>query len=206
MAKSSARTHVLLTLGALFTIGGATRILPHAIAAAEGNSGAQTSTAAAHAEVTPAAFELDTSPVDEKVCFTGAAAAALASDQKSLKDRAAALQEQELALRAREQALDQQAAELQSLQQTVNDRWKNMTTSANEDIQHLAQMYSAMKPDQAAGIFNQMDPGFAAGFLRLMPSDQAGLILAGMQAEKAYIVSVKLASKNGDIRSAAPPQ
>lgn len=206
MAKSSARTHVLLTLGALFTIGGATRILPHALAAAEGNSAVEASTTAAHSDVKPAAYELEASPAEEKVCFTGAAASALASDQKSLKERAAALQEQELALRTREQELTNQAAELQVLQQTIDDRWKNMTTSANQDIQHLAQMYSAMKPDQAAGIFNQMDPGFAAGFLRLMPSDQAGLILAGMQADKAYIVSVKLASKNGDIRSAAPPQ
>jgi flagellar motility protein MotE (MotC chaperone) len=76
-----------------------------------------------------------------------------------------------------------------------------MAETANQDIQHLAQMYGAMKPDQAAGIFNQMDAGFAAGFLRLIPSDQAGLILANMENEKAYIVSVKIASTNSDLRN-----
>ena len=62
-------------------------------------------------------------------------------------------------------------------------------------------MYSAMKADQAAQIFNQMDAGFAAGFLRLMASDQAGLIMVNMQTQKAYLVSVKLATMNDDVRN-----
>ena len=70
------------------------------------------------------------------------------------------------------------------------------------DIRHLAGMYSAMKPDAAATIFNQMDPAFAAGFLRLIPSEQAGLILANMDAKKAYVISVKLATMNADVRNA----
>ena len=53
-----------------------------------------------------------------------------------------------------------------------------------------------------AAIFDQMDPAFAAGFLRLMQSDQAGMILAGMDTSKAYVVSVRLASLNDDIRAA----
>ena len=64
----------------------------------------------------------------------------------------------------------------------------------------MAQMYGAMKPDQAAIIFNQMDPGFAAGFLRLLNSEQAGLIMANMESQQAYIVSVRLASINEDLR------
>jgi flagellar motility protein MotE (MotC chaperone) len=59
-----------------------------------------------------------------------------------------------------------------------------------------------MKPDSAASIFNQMDPAFAAGFLRLMPSEQAGLILAAMDSKKAYVISVKVASMNADVRNA----
>ncbi|MGB3625991.1 MAG: hypothetical protein WA989_09185 [Henriciella sp.] len=207
MAGTGTRTHVLITLGVLFTIGGATRILPSTLASAEDSKVEETSLAAAPDDVIPAAFaETRAKETPTELCLTGEAASALATDQAALKARADALQDQELELRAREQELDKQAAELASLRQTIDERWKTMTTSADNDIQHLAQMYSAMKPDQAASIFNQMDPGFAAGFLRLMPSDQAGLILAGMQADKAYIVSVKLASKNGDIRSASTPQ
>lgn len=209
MAGSGTRTHVLITLGVLFTIGGATRILPSTLASAENSKVEETSLAAATVEHAP---DTHTPPATApkagltEVCLTGEAAEALTSDQEALKARADALQEQELELQARKQELDKQAVELAALRETIDERWKTMSTNADNDITHLAQMYSAMKPDQAAGIFNQMDPGFAAGFLRLMPSDQAGLILAGMQSEKAYVVSVKLASKNGDIRSASTPQ
>lgn len=204
MAGSNTRTHVLLTLGVLFTIGGATRILPHTFASAEeGKSQPQDETETAPADLVPAAFEMSGPAVEEQVCFTGEAAASLAADRKAFEERARILQDQELSVQARQQRLDEQAEELKALQATLEDRWQKMEASAGQDLEHLAQMYSAMKPDQAAPIFNQMDPGFAAGFLRLMPSDQAGLILANMEASKAYVVSVRMASQNGDIRAAS---
>ena len=76
-----------------------------------------------------------------------------------------------------------------------------MTAEAEMDITHLAQMYGAMKPDQAAQIFDKMDPSFAAGFLRELRSEQAGLILARMEPNNAYAVSIKIAARNEDIRS-----
>ncbi|MEQ8557488.1 MAG: hypothetical protein RIB03_04150 [Henriciella sp.] len=204
MAGKNTRSNVLLTLGVLFTIGGASRILPHAFAAAEDTPPSQEEAAAGKAGLVPASYTLDedADASAERVCFSGEAAAALAKDQAAFDERTAALQEEELSLQARRQELDSQAEELQALQKTLENRWRQMSASADQDIEHLAQMYAAMKPDQAAAIFNQMDPGFAAGFLRLMPSDQAGMILASMDASKAYVVSVKLASKNEDIRKA----
>ncbi|MEE2878112.1 MAG: hypothetical protein VX593_03820 [Pseudomonadota bacterium] len=203
MAAGNARTHVLLTLGVLFTIGGASRILPSTFAIAEDK------TAAASAELDADALQASYVPADtdaadavDKICLTGETAEALAKDQEALDVRVEAIQEQELSLQARKIDLDQRAEELQALQKTLEDRWRQMSAEADQDVEHLAQMYAAMKPDQAAPIFNQMDPGFAAGFLRLMQSDQAGMILASMDSSKAYIVSVKLASLNDDIRAA----
>lgn len=200
MAGKNTRTNVLLTLGVLFTIGGASRILPHAFASTEN----ATSPDHQEEELVPAAYIPDESPapVSGKVCFTGEAAEALARDQEAFDDRVADIQEQELSLQARRIDLERRAEELQALQRTLENRWKQMSAEADEDVEHLAQMYAAMKPDQAAPIFNQMDPGFAAGFLRLMQSDQAGMILASMDASKAYVISVKLASLNDDIRAA----
>ena len=91
---------------------------------------------------------------------------------------------------------------MQALQTTLETRWQQIQGASDQDIKHLAGMYSAMKPDSAASIFNQMDPAFAAGFLRLMPSEQAGLILASMDSKKAYVISVKVASMNADVRNA----
>lgn len=200
MAGKNTRTNVLLTLGVLFTIGGASRILPHAFASTE------TAPSPDHQEeeLIPTAYAPDESPAtpSDKVCFTGEAAEALARDQEAFDERVAAIQEQELSLQARRIDLERRAEELQALQRTLENRWKQMSAEADEDVEHLALMYAAMKPDQAAPIFNQMDPGFAAGFLRLMQSDQAGMILASMDTSKAYVVSVKLASLNDDIRAA----
>lgn len=204
----SARTHVLITLGVLFTVGGVSRMLPGTFASAENSSSHEAETSEAQPEILAASYTVPEpqKAASDEICFTGETAKALAEDQAILQARADELAEKEAALAEREQEVERKSNEVAVLRQSVDERWQTMATNANGDIEHLAQMYSAMKPDQAAQIFNQMDPGFAAGFLRLMPSDQAGLILAGMQAEKAYVVSVKLASKNGDIRAASPPQ
>ncbi|WP_300380585.1 hypothetical protein [Henriciella sp.] len=198
------RSHVLLTLGVLFTVAGLTRIIPDTLAEAENSPASAEDKASSEPELIQASYMPgpDGDTASDEVCFTGAAATAMAKDQETFRDRSQALQEQELSLQARQQELERQGDELKALQATLDERWQEMTSSANQDIKHLADMYSSMKPDQAAAIFNQMDPSFAAGFLRLMPSDQAGGILAGMETSKAYVVSVRLASKNEDIRAA----
>ncbi|CAN0605822.1 unnamed protein product [Ectocarpus sp. 12 AP-2014] len=124
----------------------------------------------------------------------------MASDQLRLKTESEKVVERELELQAWEAELEQTRADLTALQATLETRWEDMQSFAGEDLNHLAQMYGAMKPDQAATIFNQMDPGFAAGFLRLLSSEQAGLIMANMESQQAYIVSVRLASINEDLR------
>lgn len=203
----NSRSHVLLTLGVLFTLGGAARFLPSNLAAAEEATPAQhveaPEEAEEEAETSAALPSVADTPPPQQVCFTGETAAMLSEDQWLFEAEGEALREQKLSLQAWQEELDRDTAELQILQQTLEARWQQMQDTSDKDIEHLAQMYRAMKPDQAASIFNQMDAGFAAGFLRLMPSEQAGLILARMQTNKAYVVSVKLATMNDDIRNAS---
>ena len=68
--------------------------------------------------------------------------------------------------------------------------------AAGRDGRHLADMYRQMKPKQAGRIFNAMAPEFAAGFLGQMGAVSAAQILANMEAEKAYAVSLLLAGRN----------
>lgn len=192
-------SHVLLTLGVLFTIGGATRFLPSDLAFAENTALPATDTASAQSKIEPAEA---TPGGPQEVCFTTESAALVAEDQWLFESQKEELKQEQLALKAWEKELEDQTAELQTLQATLEERWKEIQAASDEDIRHLAQMYSVMKPDQAATIFNQMDPSFAAGFLRLMNSEQAGLILANMESKKAYVVSIKLASMNADVRNA----
>ncbi|OZB17386.1 MAG: hypothetical protein B7X53_06330 [Hyphomonas sp. 34-62-18] len=204
------RSNVLLTLGVLFTIGGATRFLPDALAFAEQAPAAGTNATAAPAasEAAPADTAASAPAASSKgnlteVCFSSESASLLEEDQWLFEAEREDIKQQKLELQTWENQLAQQTAELKVLQETLEARWQEMQASSDQDIEHLARMYSAMKPDQAALIFNQMDAGFAAGFLRLMASDQAGLILANMEAQKAYLVSVKLATMNDDVRDMA---
>ena len=201
--NAPSRSHVLVTLGALFTLGAATRIVFSNLAVAE-------PAAAADLHQTVASEPIDythtSSPVPEpalgQVCFTEEAAASLEEDRWLFESEEEDLRAEKLQLETWRLELETQAAELQALQQALEDRWRQMQGTADQDMQHLAEMYGAMKADDAAQIFNQMDAGFAAGFLRLLPSEQAGQIMASMDTDKACSVSVKLASMNHDIRSA----
>jgi flagellar motility protein MotE (MotC chaperone) len=196
-------SHVLLTLGVLFTIGGATRFLPNGLAFAEDLGGKISTEATTHpeAEAAPAA-DAGAKKGPGEVCFTDKSAAMVAEDQWLFESQKEELKNEKLALQTWEKDLQAQTAELQQLQATLEARWQEIQGASDEDIKHLAGMYSAMKPDAAASIFNQMDPAFAAGFLRLIPSEQAGLILANMESKKAYVISVKLATMNADVRNA----
>ena len=194
-------SHVLLTLGVLFTIGGATRFLPSGLAFAEdlglSPAAAKTETAVSKPDAKPA-----DGAAPSEVCFTKESASLVAEDQWLFESQKEELKNEKLALQSWEKDLQTQTAELQELQATLEARWEEIQGASDQDIKHLAGMYSAMKPDAAASIFNQMDPAFAAGFLRLIPSEQAGLILANMESKKAYVISVKLATMNADVRNA----
>lgn len=195
-------SHVLLTLGVLFTIGGATRFLPNDLAFAENTAPPATGAVATPPGAQPAKAVSTPSAGPQEVCFTTESAALVAEDQWLFESQKEELKQEQLALKSWEKELETQTVELQSLQAALEARWQQIQAASDNDIRHLAQMYSVMKPDQAATIFNQMDPAFAAGFLRLMNSEQAGLILANMESKKAYVVSVKLASMNADVRNA----
>ena len=217
--QSNRSSHVLITLGVLFTVCGAARLMPEGQAVAEEantDTGAPTNLLASdvseqklpdvehaseqgaepHTESTFSAAEA------EQVCFDGEMAAAMAEDRWLFQEREKALKEQKVSLQEWNSRLEARANELEALEAVLNERWQQMQAVSDSDIKHLAQMYGSMKPDQASQIFNQMDENFAAGFLRQLPSDQAGMILANMETEKAYIVSVRLASMNDDIRKA----
>ncbi len=71
-----------------------------------------------------------------------------------------------------------------------------MQDARNEDIAKLAAIYEGMKPAQAGQIINEMDSKFAAGLLSAMNNEQAALVVASMDANKAYLVSVILANRS----------
>lgn len=131
-----------------------------------------------------------------------AAVGALVSE---LRQRRAALAEREAKLEARAQMLDlvearlrARLAELETVQRKLESTAALVDDAAGKDVRHLAAMYEQMKPKQAGQLFDAMDPAFAAGFLGAMNAPAAALIMANMDAGKAYSVSLLLAGRNVD--------
>lgn len=204
-SHKATKSNVLLTLGVLFSIGGAARLLPANIAEAEKVNAASAIDPAPDSPAPAARGDTtDTPKVDaNEVCFSGEAAALLSEDQWMFDSERDKLRQKEVELLAWQAELESQTTTLKALQVSLEARWKAMQAVSQDDLGHLARMYGSMKPDQAAEIFNKMDAGFAAGFLRQLSSDQAGQIMAAMDATKAYTVSVRLATLNSDLRSSS---
>lgn len=124
----------------------------------------------------------------------------------AVKQRQNELSQKEQKLASLEQALEQSKTELSlQLQELINaeaELSKTLTTAktaAQSDLAQLADVYTAMKPKQAAAVFEEMDPDFASGFLSLMPAETAANILAGMTPTKAYALSAILAGRNANV-------
>jgi flagellar motility protein MotE (MotC chaperone) len=125
---------------------------------------------------------------------------------KALKDREARViaREQDVQMREKtievaEEQIELQLEKLERAEASLQETISLASKAAEEDLSQLTNVYSNMKPKQAAALFEQMDAKFAAGFLARMPSDSAARVLAGMTSEKAYHISVELAGRNADI-------
>ena len=130
-----------------------------------------------------------------------------------------ALKQQRAQVEERSRKLDAREALLAAVEQRVERRLKEVTEArdrlvetaalvddaAVKDVRRLAEMYQRMKPKQAGQIFDQMDPAFASGFLAEMRADSAALILASMEATKAYAVTLLLAGRNIGPAGQPPP-
>ena len=142
----------------------------------------------------------DMSSNTDESCLSVELAEVVSARALQLDEREALIVERETALAALEDKLNEKI----KVAEEANTRLKNnvdfLKNTANEDVSHLVNMYQAMKPKQAAEIFNNMDPKFAAGFLRQIESQQAGLIMSYMDSKKSYAVSVVMASRNARYR------
>ncbi len=136
----------------------------------------------------------------DDMLITGAMLESFKERRQTIEKREQELAERERTLQAVEKRIEERMSALDASNQQLADKMALLQKTANEDITHLTSMYQSMKPQQASEIFNQMDSVFAAGFLREMKSDQAGLILANMNPDKAYEISIIIASKNSDLR------
>ena len=203
------RNNVLLVLASLFALS----MIGRSFAMSMSNTGTAVVTLAQDLVARPQAgepenrslleeIETPTEFFNEEVCATGDMLAAIQAREAELLEREDAYAERMKSLEAVETRVEERMAMLDQMNDRLSTAMAAIEAESDQDITHLAAMYENMKPAEASKIFNQMDPSFAAGFLRIMNSTNAGMIMAGMEPEKAYSISVVLANRNAGYREA----
>ncbi|MDX2103542.1 MAG: hypothetical protein EAZ99_08760 [Alphaproteobacteria bacterium] len=124
----------------------------------------------------------------------------------SERDLIGALEERRRQLDQREQALDRRVADLVAREAALEERARALDAAATElrqqrerlagrreeNLRRAARIYDAMRPTQAAAIFNTLDPGLTVEILRLMNRSRVPQILGQMEPERARIITVGL--------------
>lgn len=127
-----------------------------------------------------------------------ALAAALAARESEVKAKEDAVSERLAALNLANEAISKRMEELKAAEEKLKQTITMADGASEKDLTQLTAVYEAMKPADAAALFQTMSPEFAAGFLGRMQAASAAAILAGMKPEKAYEVSVLLAGRNAN--------
>ena len=122
--------------------------------------------------------------------------AEIAELRETLNAREKALAKREVKLRILEKKMRERLEEMRAARERLAATAALVDDAAGKDVRKLAEMYQQMKPKQAGQIFNEMAASFAAGFIAEMRPDAAALVMANMDAEKAYAVSLLIAGRN----------
>lgn len=102
-------------------------------------------------------------------------------------------------IQKREDALAKKEAELRALEKTINTKLQTIETTQSkvtqlledlkrlkdERFKHLIDVYSNMKPQQAASVLQTVDSAIAVKILAGMKGKKAGEILSFIEAQKA---------------------
>lgn len=121
---------------------------------------------------------------------------ALSLREDRLLAREAALQDRLAALALADTAITERLAEMQAMEEELRATLAMADQAAEKDLTRLTEVYQAMKPKDAAALFETMAPEFAAGFIGRLPPDSGAAILSAMSPEAAYGISVIVAGRN----------
>ena len=117
----------------------------------------------------------------------------LGQRRDALEVRERALQQREALLEVAEQRLQEKMTELETLRGQIQDLIVAVDEQEQEHLLGLVRIYEAMRPGDAAAIFNGLDVEITISVLQLMREQKSAPILAGMNPEKARQVTAELA-------------
>jgi flagellar motility protein MotE (MotC chaperone) len=145
----------------------------------------------------------DTAPLPKDIAddsgSTGSAAevdvlSALSKRQAQLDAREADLNMRADELAAAENRVDGKIATLKQLQDQIATLLSQRDATQEKQLQSLVKTYAAMKPKDAARIFDNLEDGVLLAVAQEMKSDDLAPILAAMNPDAAQKLTVELAN------------
>jgi flagellar motility protein MotE (MotC chaperone) len=113
--------------------------------------------------------------------------------RRELDARASAINEREAVLGAAEHKLDARVTELKSLQKKLESLDAAQKQKADAGWQSMVKLYEAMKPRDAAAIFNDLSMAVVLQVMDRMKDAKAAAVLSAMTPDKARDVTAGLA-------------
>jgi flagellar motility protein MotE (MotC chaperone) len=109
-------------------------------------------------------------------------------------------------MKAAEARIDGKIAQLQDLEKNIKVLLTQYDQQKDSELEQLKNIYAAMKPKDAAGIFDTLDMPILVGLVNKMGVRQSAPIMALMSREKATALTEELTSrKQLDAASMASP-
>jgi flagellar motility protein MotE (MotC chaperone) len=119
----------------------------------------------------------------------------LSKRRTELDARARQLDEREALVAAAEQRMDQKMAELKAMQSTLQDLLKQRSAAEEAQLLSLVKIYENMKPQAAAGVFEELDMDILLEVVSRMKERKVAPILALMTPTRAKELTFELAQR-----------
>lgn len=119
----------------------------------------------------------------------------LSERREQLDAKARELDQREALLRAAEGRIDRKIAEMKTLEESIQGLLTEHTAEERARLDRLVNIYKAMKPKDAAQIFNDMDLPLVVDIFMIMTERSSAAILAVMDPQKARAITNELAQR-----------
>ena len=119
----------------------------------------------------------------------------LSNRRAELDRRSREMDSREKLLEAVELRIIERTQSLKKIKATIEAALKERDRRQQAQLDSLVKMYSAMKPKEAANIFNSLDDGVLISIVENMKEKKMGAILAKMNLDKAKKLTISLATR-----------
>lgn len=108
--------------------------------------------------------------------------------EENLNEREKKVSEKEVIIEATQKKLEEEAKKVSDNLSELKEIYNNATDDAKQDMQNMIAIYSAMKPKEAAVLFNDMKMEMAIVLFSEFTPDISAPILANMEPKKANAI------------------